>query len=490
MPNWASVGSLGTSKIKSSQGYLDLHPSRAVPADSIVVVWLAADSGFSVFSGAGGEPYAAGIGCGDSAGNVYALLGGANDKRCFFLCGAGVYVFISQLRAPLSTGDYIRIEGDDYTASWVIEAKAMSAWEFTVPEGYGWCATGEDANFDVETGDPINISFTSPLNTEHLWIWALANEAPPTDVFTLDPDYTAIDSDGTTGGADSEMITIMGGFRVFTSNVDNVDVTNTTNSGRDSTQMLTAIMAVPKLTTFPRTPLIDDFNRAAEEPLDQPTVAGVPTSYNWDDDVATGPSSPGFRLLRSDGSQAAGGATNAGGQQVSPALTCDDAEVYATYAVVPGNGEFGVEMHLSGKSNEATLHGHTLMASNNHYGPHGWWKLVGGDVGLQGNVGHTGIFIWLPPYFLPTDGWRIGIQRWRKFMNIWVDNGGGWQWWGAYYRATASSGKLGIQIWDPVSRVDDFGGGPTCFMVNMNWREANRAKSATRGLVNPSDERY
>ena len=83
------------------------------------------------------------------------------------------------------------------------------------------------------------------------------------------------------------------------------------------------------------------------------------------------------------------------------------------------------------------------------------------------------------------------MQRYREVNHAWVDTGAGWVWRGAIYTGGVGphNGRLGLAMWSPTDRVDDFGGGPTCFIVGMNYRYAERHAHIHRIHVNPSDVR-
>jgi hypothetical protein len=251
--------------------------------------------------------------------------------------------------------------------------------------------------------------------------------------------------------------------------------------------------------TFPHTPIIDDFDRADEYPLDGGIWWPGTDEDGPNASITTGPSSPGTRLLRIDGGEAAANALpwpegGAGGQATRTVYTCDDMEVYATYSHVEGGlGWVQLLMHHQGTTDDANASGLAIAIRSANYfqipSDCGLWALQMGHQGNQGAIDRENFWLWIPEEAAPTSGWRFGMARFGNVDHAWVDTGDGWVWRGAYYTMGAhnSSGRLGLAIWESGSRIDDFGGGPTCFIVALNHRSATRHKSADRALVNPSD---
>jgi hypothetical protein len=489
---WTSVGSLGAAAgPKTGLFTLDFSFARDVDAGAVVVLWLGWDSIFSVFT-----PREDHVHVKDSVGNWWARLGDKTSTGCFAQCGAIASIWICQLKYPLTTGATIQARVDYGGDPGLLENRLISAWEFALPEGYGWAVTGTDPTiFEERPGTGVALSWVPEESGEYLFLHALASEGPSTDSYTDPAGFTPIDSVGNTGGLDEENVTLHGGWKIDTA--AGVTSDPALSPARDLSQVLVGVFPILKSTTFPRTPIIDDFNRADENPLDGGIWIPGFDEDGPNESFTTGPSSPGTRLLQLISNEAAAGDTSAGGQATVEDYVCDDMEVYATYSVFPDDfvGAVHLFIHHRGQTDDADASGWGVSLGNTGNGamPPGWYLLRVGQQGNQGVPSNATLEFQIADGFAPTAGdvWKLGLQRFRKTMHLWVDSGAGWEWVGARRQLSGNdSGKLGLAIWDPESRVDDFGGGPTCFMVNMNWREANRAKSATRGLVNPSDQRY
>jgi len=479
---WTSIGTLGSTNIKTTTPaghFLDWSPSSDVPAGHVIVLMIATDSIFNLATDSGGPQHRR-LYIADNAGNDWHQLGEASGTNCFFYCSALGGIFATQLDSPLLTTNVVSIYGGG-----LADVKVASGWEFTLPDGYGFATVDtqfsytEDRFTDGGVG-PISVAYAG--TTERLMLHIMAAEGPLTDTYTWDADYTQFTADGTTGGAADENITLRAGWRIASLGGDTVSVTNTT-AARDTIQVFGAIMPMFKPPTFPRTPILDNFNRAVEEPLDNGT---------WDTTVTAGPSSPGTRYLATDGDEAVAGSTGAGGQFWGEIFECDDVEVYATWShVEDGSLEIDVIAHGSGNSHDANAEGYDaqirILGGVGFSDP---WAARMGYLGNQGGLSRDALFIWLST--VPTSGWKLGIQRLRDVNHLWLDKGSGWIWRGAIITERGDrphSGKIGLQIWDALSRVDDFGGGETCYVINMNWRSASRYKTATRTLLNPSDVR-
>lgn len=504
MPVFTSVGSLGThAEWVESQDRLNFSFASEVPAGNLVVVWFACDNVFSVFSESGYGAQDHRFPLVDTKNNLWAFLGGKAGSNCWFLCSAYITIHCCQLTRTLTTGDVLSF------APWsggVINAKAVSAWEFTVEEGYGWAVSDQDFNaLEERPGNGAAIGWGTSQIREWLVVHGVAVEGPSTDTYTDPAGWTPIDSDGTNSGDAEEDITLHGAWRIETGNSFTADPALGTT--RDLSQLIGGITPVRLPDTFPHTPIIDDFNRADEYPLDGGIwVAGTDDvdgvsgpEFAPNESLTTGPSSPGTRLLRIEGGEAAANLEawpvgGAGGEGTVIIYECDDMEVYATWAGVDDLGWVQLLMHHQGSTNDANASGYAIaIRSANYFNvppDSGLWALQLGHQGNQGVPHRTNLWFWIPPPVAPEPGWRFGIARFRGVNHAWVDTGDGWVWRGAYYTMNSNpgSGRLGLAIWDPLSRVDDFGGGPTCFIVNMNFRSASRHKEATRALQNPSDD--
>lgn len=469
-----SIGSLCSGSNKSSgTTQLSLTPGRNVAAGRLLVAYIAWDSVFSVFQPNDGE---FSVYVTDSADNHWCNIGAGTDQQAFFNSGAIVILAATQLRNALTTSDTITANG--FFLGTLI-AKAMSIEEFDLGTGMRWCRSGvEWSTVITNNADPGSVTHTPNRTREWLYVHALGNEGPSTDSFTWDADYTEITSAGTTGGGDDSNITILGGYRITTLSSDTVDVTNDTSSTRDCTQTMCAITAIEPTPDFPTTPILDDFNRANEFPMDGGLWNTTDTAF-------------GSAQLTLDSNQARGGGGSFFDQFMEACV-----EVYATFSDV--SGWANLHVHAGGNASLANMVGEGSAA---------WEVSIFGNTGLDAIVfsnssGNQGApvsgSLWA--FILAVDGHKWGIQRTldpqfsTDYVNhLWVDVGSGWEEVAALYHVapTFNDGNLALGILDSGGRVDDFGGGQTlCFfrgIVSMNHRSATRHKAASRALVNPSD---
>lgn len=480
---WTSVGSLGAAAgPKTGLFTLDFSFSRDVDAGAVVVMWFGWDSVFSVFT-----PREDVIRVTDSVGNWWARLGDKTAHGCFAQCGAMVSIHACQLKYPIPTGATITARVDYGGDPGLLECRMVSAWEFALPEGYGWGATGtEFTGFEEALGSGVALSWTNEESLEFLYLYGFASEGPSTDSFTDSPGFTPIDSVGTTGGTDESNVSLWGGWKIDTGSTVTSDPA--ISPPRDNAHIVGGIFPLVKSDTFPRTPIIDDFNRGDEDPLD----GGIWVPDTDENAVTTGPSSPGIRLLQLIGNEAAAGPSEAGGQATVEDYVCDDMEVYATYSVVTDNpGGVHLFIHHQGATDDANASGWSLALSRVGLGftTPGWWGLRLSSQGNQGVPSTATIWFEFPPEYGPQGQvWKLGMQRFRKTIHLWMDTGAGWEWVAARRQISGNSaGKLGLAIWDPDSRVDDFGGGPTCFIVGTNYRTAERHAGVQRIHVNVSE---
>jgi hypothetical protein len=450
----SSVGTLGAASDKNSGTTLvSIAVPRDVPAGAIVVLWLAWDSVFSVITP---DTFPRAHKITDDAGNVYTIIAAETDPTAFFLSGSAISIAISQLRSPLTSGDLITVEG---AHAGTLAAKAISAWEFEFAAGKRWARAGplpatQQTN---PAGDPGGESFDTELvDREWLFLYGLGSEGPDTDAFTLDADYTPITSAGTTGGADDSNVSVRGGWRIASQQADSVSMTSDT-ADRDNAQAMTAVAEVRTM-PFPRSVVLDDFNRADEDPVDGGT---------WD----TLRSALGGARLEIVGNQAQG--NNGGGGGFGGSFWDEDwegcQEVFATYSDFVGR--MALHLNTAGDASTTTMDGYGV----------GWWATDGNAVGLQwatlsrsGNAGRVAsgpgeMVVWLDG----ADGHKIGIQRLIEtgtfVHHLWANDGSGWE----EHAAQFTQGIPGpiLTLGEPAmdleggAKADDFGGSEvSCFL--------------------------
>ncbi len=436
---FASVGSRGTNTAKAAGATLSLSPTATIAAGQLLAVWASWDNR------ATDGIYSPILMCTDSVGNIYVTVfcddpttGGANTKPM----GA---IFLSRLRAQLATTDTLTIT----CGSALPVAKAVSLWEFSLTSsGFRWATSDRTANLRNIGVDPGAVTILGLDSQQYLLLHVLGAEAPSTDAYTWDADYTQITAAGTTGGAADTNITVLGGWRIATLTTDTVDVTSDT-ADRDYTQGLCAIAEIPEA-SFPTTPVLDSFTRADEDPLAAPA---------WEALTCTaGTGTGGLRLLSNVAARQAIG-TGIGGQWWGTSVAQNDAEVFATMTTAPtvAGDLLGLGLHGAGCGNAGNRTGYGLE----------WTKKpsanAAGDYITIDKAGFAAItkhaLIWRDV----AAGNKLGVQRKGKVNSVWLDVGAGWEWVAAVYHTLAtesfSSGKLGLILHNTSPRADDFGGG-------------------------------
>jgi hypothetical protein len=483
--SFTSIGSLGTANAKTSGGTLSINPSRTVPVGRLLAIWTAWDQDYT--GTPEGSVYPA-VAVHDTQENVYSLLGS-------WMWESHVAITLCRVTAQLTTGDTITVTHRNSNH----DEKAMSVWEFSMDTTKVWArnhgpfVAGTFGGPGGGGGDPtvMNVPFNGQ---EVLILHGFSAMGPETDTYTWDSDYTEIDGDGTTGGSDISNIHIRGGFRIGVLANDTITVvSNTADRAYDS--LVVGIYEATYIPDFPRFSILDDFNRANEDPLDG--------SDSWYMGPPVEPSecAPGYGggLVALVGNQVQRSAIYAFG--AAGAIWKDDAVSFGGYAegFVKMNvaGQAIIHLDETGCGADATMGGYAVV-NQPQYGGY-----IAGDAVVLGFTGNTGFFAGNPIYSWidMQDNWSIGIQRTTcpaNFLHAWINRGSGWEWIAAWNETSfgpnniPGQNRLAISVWgDALTRLDDFGGGaePTCpeFWVGMNWREAQRHKVATRALVNPSD---
>lgn len=458
------IGSHGTNQLKNATAGSDptlavditISPVSSVAVGRILVVWLAADSIYDPANQGSAVLYTR-MCCHDDAGNVYdTVVAGRGGTTGAFAQGA---IFVSRIRNALTASNVITVRTQQFPVGVTI-ARAISVQEFSVADGYTWAATAIET-LNTPAADPGAITISSlPASREYLLLHFLAAEGPETDAYTWDADYTQITGNGTTGGVDDTNIHIRGGYRIATLTTDTVDVTSDT-ADRDYTQGLVALAEVVLDSEFPTTPILDDFNRADEDPLDNSTW--VTTSCG---------TTSALRLARILSNQCAPGVTGtSGGQWWTATYVGADAEVYATMAV---EGWIQVILAGSGCANDGNASGlaalwRQLSATGQPIREH----IECGQMGNTGEIDNGRFLAW----YDRTDGYKMGIQRREEATHYWADLGSGWVWVGAVLNYGAyvgfTSGKLGFVVTIPsTTRMDDFGGGASILFIPQIYRRA------------------
>ena len=457
-----ALGSLGSSNDKSTGRTLTLSPSRAVPAGRLLVIWYANDSIYNVgISTDAGNFFRAK----DTQGNIWCTIAAAVDGRCFFRCGALAQLYACQLRYPLSTGDIITVEAGNHDpgSTW---AKAMSVEEFDLGARMRWCLPH---NGEAQTGvaialDPPGLSRSvAGEPKEVLYLYCLGAEGPNTDSYTWDGTWTQVAGNGTTGGADDENIHVRGSYKIEEASSASINVTSDT-ADRDNIAVMNAIFATRRRRAFPTTPLIDDFNRADEAPLDN----GI-----WD--TSSRKAFYGGHL-NVESNQAANSSGGGGSWLLDEWEKCGEA--YMTIVNFDNNIHCGHGIHYfgAGNSQNGTMFScgaswaltYGMMNSVLFFGVsdiHGAAKITGagGETGASVILGH----------WQGADGHKMGIQRLKDRAvidsdvgcvdHLWIDRGDGWEEVAAcirfYGSFIPSAGEAAFSCHSAVGINDDFGGG-------------------------------
>lgn len=434
---WTNIASRGTANSKTASATLSMSPSANIVAGRIAIVWFAWDSVDNPAFPRGFERWM----CADSQDNIWSTIVCGSETDVGTSSAAGI--FISHLRTTIATTDTITVTCQDANQL----AKAMSVEEFSVAAGMTW-ANADKHNFLITVAaDPDAMSVSGMDSQEYLLLHVLGAEGPNTDAYTWDSDYTQIAGNGTTGGADDSNMHLRGGYRIATLTSDTVNVTSDT-ADRDYAQGIAAVCEVAIPEAFPTTPILDNFNRADENPLDNGT---------WDTSSCVPTTANKGRLVTN---VAAGQSGAHGGQWWNETFVSNDMEVYASVPTASTIHEGGIGLVLQGVGcgNLATRAGYEVR----------WKPSVSGtsaypddviDFGTAGNISAVQ-FAYIRTWRPFVSGNKLGWQRLGPVDYLWIDEGSGWELAGAAYdHGGLGSGRLGFEIFEGTTRMDDFGGG-------------------------------
>lgn len=437
---FASLGSIGGTSTKVAGQTLAFSPSQAVTPGNLVVIWAswASDYFFGPNDLVNGV-----LACEDDAGNVYTSVWSVYPFVPN-LCA----VFVSRLTSDLTTSSTITLTHRNAG----LVAKGCSGWAFsTSGSTFRWAVLNDlTVNGGSVGTDPGPLTISGLPNNEYLLLHNLTAAAPDTDAYTWDADYTQIDTFGTSGGAASSNITCLGGWRIATLTTDTVDIQSDT-ADRDYDQALGALREIPYSPYFPTTPLLDDFQRADQEPLPSPP---------WDT-TADRPQVGSAQIQNLSNLAARGSAGTGGGSQYyDTTFTGPDAEVWA---VAPTPGGWTIFLHGTGSGAAATEVAYGATYQPQPGSPYAGYFVAFPLAGFTGiGVGGTNPNVWGQ---LASNS-RIGLQFDNPVVSLWIGNGGVFVWAAAYYITDAGSllntGRLGLAfLGDTATRVSEFGGGIT-----------------------------
>lgn len=420
-----------------------MSPTGNVIAGRLFVVWFATDSVHD--SGNVENDLNRRMKCEDDAGNTYATLVASVDGGTNGTHGMGA-IFVSRLRFGLTTSNTVTVTTHTPGGT---TAMAMSTAEFsmTIDPQKTWAVTSRSPRaLNTRLADPGSITFGGSMASgfEYLLLHCLTAEGPNTDTYTWDSDYTQIAGDGTTGGADDSNMHVRGGWRIATLTNDTVDVT-ALSTFRDYTQLLTAVCEVSLDGSFPNWPVLDDFNRADENPLDNGT-------WNTSDSATDG--NRGYLTSNQ-------AAANVGGSFWSSTFTGGDGEVYMTIATIGTSPTAtAVHFHTSGQANTTNMDGWAIEYAEGATNAVGHHITVGSSANgaAAAQVDNQRMRIWTTL----TNGSKIGFQRRDPVTHVWVDYaaGNGWEWVGAVHEVNViNSGRAAFGLRATTTRIDDFGAG-------------------------------
>lgn len=477
---FVSQGSRGHTSSKGNasgtEATLSLSPSQTIPIGRLVVVWFAGDS-IHQAGGDDGDPLNYRMKCQDSVGNIYTTVAGGSDG------GDNIYaqtaIFVTFTRFAIGTSDSITVT-EMVITSGQVAPRAMSIEEFSYDVDKQWAVTDEGAQkITNRATDPGAISRVSGQSgREYLWLHSLGAEGPNSDTYTWDSDYTQIAGDGTTGGADDSNIHLRGGWRIATITSDTVDVTAGTPT-RDYTQVMVKLTLVDGAPdgAFPTVPgLLDDFNRADEDPLGTALL-------NWDTGNC-GPRSnganPAHMEVSSNQAKCDSSSTIGGSWYSTTWAALAAGDWFEAFVTVPVIGNVVLHMRGTGCAETATVDG-IAMGYFNTASPGFAPRLEFGSSGNQGAVDQLRARTWLSF----SAGWKIGMQMRRvasspaeNVVYYWVDRGNGFEVFLAIHALqalsgyTGATGKIGLEVLDATVRLDDLGGGPALAVLPQIYRYA------------------
>lgn len=489
--SWSHISNRGTVQNKTASTTLTLTFTGTVAVGRFLVLWSAWDDhpGAPFPFGGGGTNHDAEYmnRVVDTQGNYWTQVCQIGHQGT--ATGVRLAMYVCQVKTQLTTSDSVTIHSlpDQFRGSAAgandIVAKCASVHEFSkATTGWSRRFAWDHDTIVTANGDlpDLVLGSGSLPNEQHLLLYGIAAEGPNTDAYTFDADYTSITATGTTGGADTDNVHVRGGWRIATLTTETVAHSSNT-ADRDAAQWLMALGEVDIPSgglTFPQFELLDDFNRADQNPLGAP-------GWWFDDGVGGGWSVAG-------GNTVDGGLKIVGNEVVkvhshddsydrvfwNDDIPCRYAEVWATLSGVP--------------SNDSQTQGVPLPPTN--YGRRGMGVCierpfdVGPDFRYEAAWFRSGKFqgwdihhFHFPGQFFRTqtyigdmaEGHKIGLQCIDgKWFHSYIDVGSGWEWLHCHDVRNGSGGeiyqwpspaRIGLRMGGKDCAVDDFGGGNDCF---------------------------
>lgn len=434
-----SLGSVGGNSQKVSATTITFTPTQALSVGDWVVVWANRDSNWNF---APDEIQNCTMKCEDDGGNYY------NALFCSYVPDDGrsnlSAMFLTRVRDTFDTGVTVTLTTNFATGISGFPAWGVSAWAFQC-DPTKRLALMVDNTFEngsnVAAIPSISFPFALP-SREYLFLHMLGAEAPETDAYTWDADYTQIDTHGTTGSFPTSNWSVLGGFRIVTATGDTVLVTADTGTRRYH-QAIAALTEVDYHNYLPSAPILDNFVRANEDPLASPP---------WLTTDQPGFGSALMRVVSDEAAKSASG-TGHGSQTWDDTFTSNDFECYFTQtAGSVASGSF----HATGSGAASTL---DAYGWGRRQMP-GWvdycWYF--GRPGFNNDPTTDPMMMMWAPLVLPA---HQGCQFISPVVHFWLGLGAAWEWVGAvWFNVPKTGGTTGIDAGgDANTRITDFGAG-------------------------------
>lgn len=437
---FSSVGARGSASNKTSSATLTISPNANMAAGALLVVWAAWDG-----AGATANHVSHELGVYDDAGNIYAAIGALD-----FFAGPGPWtsIHVCQLQHALTTSSVITLR---YIGARSVQCCKL--WEFALDAGQVWACTDQTPQRLAGSGAILGLTTSLLDSQEYLCLYGLTISGPSTDTINYDAGWTSFTPVGTTGGADASNRTLAGQWKIQTTTTFTTGVTDST-AGRDYCEQFVALCQTPALTTFPATPLLDNFDRANENPLSD--------GGNWDTVCTPGQTGNTLRLVSDQVATQAGGSD---GSWWATQMVSVNAESWVSIpvGVVAEVDSFGRVIVQGG----GCTSGNDISGFANQ-----WYKqnaTMPGDCAFCGTLGGFGDLSneWFISYATRANGVRMGLRKYQHVAHQLLDTGGGlfvrtggvyanqsiyWPW-------NPTAAKIGISALGSNIRLDDFGGG-------------------------------
>lgn len=430
------VANRGTATSKTASQTLVISPTDTIPAGALLVMFLAWDNNNTGTDDLGGISEQHWVS--DSAGNVWTTYAsgqtrGAGGQNL----GVHAAIHVCILETQLTTASTITAKLGTGNS---LVAKAISIHEFALSSSAHRIYLADRSSGQSIASDPASLG----IGFGQLFLHVLGAEGPDTDAYTWDSDYTQITGAGTTGGSDDSNVHVRGGYRIATLSSDTVDVASTT-ADRDYWQALIALVEyVPD--AFPQTPIIDDFNRANEDPL-----AG-----GWYSGSFIFGGTPGL-AVSSNVCKTGGSSAAYRGQWWAEEFTAMQ-EAYVTCTTAASTEDDGFGVGVSGDL-DASANGGRVLWQAIPTGNSASEDSISSGYADPNSISHR-VRTWADMQAGRKLGMRAVPQSGFGILETWGDFGSGWKWLNAYTSSEPlDAQKISLICRDQTVRVDDFGGG-------------------------------